>query len=148
MQSSKKYDELKIKFNELQNLYKREDDQRFGNTMEAANNDDKDNLFQKIDLNNNLSMEQYFEIACDMTQRPVTTENSSLTQDGSSLVITYSDDVYGAVSIRYENLADGRSVIATLIQHHRVVNVRVYPGNEVLQQNTSCELYGGDNKID
>jgi hypothetical protein len=50
MQSSKKYDELKIKFSELQNLYKREDDQRFGNTMEAANNDDKDNLFQKIDL--------------------------------------------------------------------------------------------------
>lgn len=105
-------------------------DQRFGNSMAAANHYDKHCNFPSIDPNSPLTIERYFSMAREMTSQPITAGNSRLTQDGSSVCITYKDPLNGAVAIRYESINDGKSVIATLMYDRRVVNMRLFEFNE------------------
>lgn len=85
---------------------------RFGNSMAAANHYDKHGKFPVIDQINNLSPEAYFSIASEMcSEEP---KDVKWTQDGSSLKMTFESERYGATAIRFENLSDKKSVIATL----------------------------------
>jgi len=122
---------LKAAFDQLQNECHKADNKgfpQFGNKMAAANHydkhhddfrtiDPKNSL--KIDTNNPLSVEEYFRVAREMTSMPVTPENSKITQNGASVCITYEDkynnDKSCVTAIRYDNLADGQKVIATLM---------------------------------
>jgi hypothetical protein len=86
---------------------------RFGNSYAAANHFDKHCRFPLVDPFNNLSSERYFEIAREMTNglhvgKPI------LSQEGNLLRYTFTSLKYGAFAVRFDNLADGTSVIATL----------------------------------
>lgn len=86
---------------------------RFGNSFAAANHYDKHPHFPKIDPNNNISPKRYFEIATEMCGSPM--KNPKWTQDGSSLTCKFTSEKYGAVAVRFDNLSNGTSVIATLM---------------------------------
>ena len=86
---------------------------RFANSMAAANHYDKHNNFPAVDPNNNLSPEKYFEIAREMAGDIGTMK---WTQDGMCLCCEINSEVYGAKVIRYDNIADGKTVIATLME--------------------------------
>lgn len=87
---------------------------QFKSAMVAANHYDKHSVFPKLDPNNNnLPPESYFAIAREMCSGPV--ENPIWVQDGSRLMCKFHSEKYGAVAVRYDNLSDGTSVIATLM---------------------------------
>jgi hypothetical protein len=124
--------ELKANFEQLQNQCGQANARgipRFGNLMAAANHYDKHKLFPTIDPNNPLSVDEYFIIAREVTSRPITPENSRITQNGASVCITFTDPAIGAVAVRYDNLADRKSVIATLMYDKRVVSTRLIQNN-------------------
>ncbi|XP_041939895.1 uncharacterized protein LOC121700753 [Alosa sapidissima] len=86
---------------------------QFKSTMATANHYDKHSDFPQIDPNNNLTPESYFAIAKEMCSGTV--QNPLWVQDESSLMCMFHSQKYGAVAVRYDNLADGTSVIATLM---------------------------------
>ena len=87
---------------------------RFGNSMAAANHYDKHPHFPQIDPCNPVTPERYFAIATEMCSEPM--KNPVWTQDGQSLMCKYVSEKYGAVAVRFDNLPNGISVIATLMK--------------------------------
>jgi Domain of unknown function (DUF4781) len=87
---------------------------RFGNSMAAANHYDKHPHFPQIDPCNPVSPERYFAIATEMCSEPM--NNPVWTQDGQSLMCKYVSEKYGALAVRFDNLPNGTSVIATLMK--------------------------------
>jgi len=117
--------DLKIGFDQLQETchqYNNANNPRFVNSMAAANHYDKHNVFPKIDPNNPLTEQQYFQVAQELTSQPITPQNSRITQSGDSLCITYTDPANGTMAIVYQNLADGTSVLATLMHKEVVIS--------------------------
>ncbi|CAM6054786.1 unnamed protein product [Sphagnum tenellum] len=98
---------------------------RFANPSAAANHYDKHQKMPKVDQTSGVSPEIYFEIAQEMTCG-ISVSNPKWTQDGTSLVYEFVSDKYGAMSIRYDNLANKTSVIATLMAKNVVKDIRGY----------------------
>lgn len=97
---------------------------QFGNSFAAAYHYNKHPSLPKVDSNNNLTPNRYFEIAREMTAgKP---KSVIWTQNGKSLCCKFESAKYGAVAIRYDNLADGKSVIATLMHDDRIIDSRLY----------------------
>ena len=95
-------------------------------SISLVNDDDEQNLFTKVVPDNHLSVERYFEIAREMTSQPITPKNSKITQNGESVCITYNDPSACTVTIRFDNIADGNSIIATLMYDDTVFDTRFY----------------------
>lgn len=85
---------------------------KFNSPMTAANHYDKHPYFPKVDPRNNLSSKQYFDIAQKMAKGPIS--DVKWTQDGSTLRCTFLSKDFEAMCITYQNLSDGKVVIATL----------------------------------
>ena len=94
---------------------------RFGNSffVAAVKHYDKHPDFPRVDPNNNLSTERYFSIAREMTSGQ-SVERPIWTQDGASLSYKFTSAEYGAMAVRFDNLANGTSVIATLMKNNQV----------------------------
>ena len=110
-------EEMKNTFTELMRDCQKENSDRkprFEGPFSAANHYDKHSVFPGGDPTKYLTPKRYFEIAHEMTRdiRPILTD-PKWTQDGSSLYYQYRNENYQA--IRYDNLANGTSVIATLM---------------------------------
>ncbi|XP_057369697.1 uncharacterized protein LOC130690848 [Daphnia carinata] len=86
---------------------------RFGNSMAAANHYDKHPHFPEMNPNNNMSPEQYIKIATHLSSGPMV--NPTWTQYGYTLVCNFTSEKHGAVAVRFFNLANKKSVIATLM---------------------------------
>ena len=109
-------DAMKNKFTELMRDCQKENsagNPRFEGSFTAANHYDKHAFFPEVDPNNNLTQERYFEIAREMTNEPMI--DAKWTQDGTSLHCQYRSEKYQAMAVRFDNLANGTSVIATLM---------------------------------
>jgi hypothetical protein len=105
-----------VEFNKLREACDAANNQgspRFGNSCSATNHYDKHPLFPCIDPNNNLSPERYFDIAREMTNG-MHVDKPAWTQEGNSLRYNFVSAEYGAMAVRFDNLADKTSVIATL----------------------------------
>ena len=107
---------MKNKFTKLMRNYPKENydrKPRFEGPFSAANHYDKHAFFPEVDPINNLTQERYFEIAREMTNEPMT--DAKWTQDGISRYCQYRSKKYQAMAVRLDNLANGTSVIATLM---------------------------------
>jgi hypothetical protein len=109
--------EIKAKFVQLQDASQK------GNKISEVNSINKLDVFPTIDCNNPLAIDKYFTIAKEITSQHISTENSIITEDNSSVWVTYYDHVNEDVFVvRFEVLADGKSVIATFIYNERIVS--------------------------
>lgn len=86
---------------------------KFENSMAAASHYKKHAYLPKVHSSHNLTPEEYFRIATEMCSGPII--NPKWTQDGSSLFIHFFSEKYRACAIRYDNLANKTSTIATLM---------------------------------
>jgi hypothetical protein len=90
---------------------------KFKNASAAANHYDKHCFLPCVDPDKNLSPERYFEIAREMTaEKNLDDEKPTWTQDGNSLFYTFNSVEYGATAVRFDNISNGISVIATLMK--------------------------------
>ena len=116
--------ELKSEFNQLKSKLEQTNDR---DTTKLENKMAEDDyVFPTIDENNPQTVDQYFSIASEMTSNSVTPENSTFTEHSDLKFITYKDPKNGVVTIQFDNLADGKSVIATLKYDDRIVAINLY----------------------
>lgn len=90
---------------------------KFANLFALTNHYHNHAHFPQIDHVNNISVTRYLQIAAEMCSGPL--KNPKWTQDGSSVSYEFVNTEYGAYAIRYDNIAKGTSVIATLYGRER-----------------------------
>lgn len=137
-------DELIRRFEELRRIYEEANQQidqqnrpEFSSIIEADNQaqeqveaeerSDDSEANSQISDSHPFPVERYYEIAREMTAQPIDPSNSRLTESGNSVCITFailaSGDWY---AVRFNSLADGESVIATLYVNEEIRDRRLY----------------------
>lgn len=97
---------------------------QFANSKTATYHYEKHKFLPKVDEKNNLSPERYFEIARELVGGKI--QNTKWTQDGHCLVLEFKSNEYSAKAIKYINLADNKSVIATMMRDNGKQVNRLY----------------------